>query len=238
MMIKMENLHNCFYCGDELIHSNRNLQTCLYCQNKFEAEEVCPSAHYVCDLCRAKPVRDLIFDYCLAFPEPNPVEMAVKLMKWPGFKMHCPDHHFLVPAALLSSYARVVKKKRKLRGWLEVAKNRAEKVPGAFCGTHGSCGAAVGTGIFISTITGATPLKTTEWSLCNSMVGKSLLSMAVYGGPRCCKRVTFLALLEAGRFVDERLSVRLNLPDKISCSFYQRNEQECLKEKCPFYPLM
>ncbi|WP_394340397.1 DUF5714 domain-containing protein [Mariniphaga sediminis] len=26
------------------------------------------------------------------------------------------------------------------------------KVPGAFCGSHGSCGAAIGTGMFISTI--------------------------------------------------------------------------------------
>ena len=35
---------------------------------------------------------------------------------------------------------------------------RATDIKGGFCGFYGNCGAAVGTGIYVSIITGATPL--------------------------------------------------------------------------------
>ena len=158
-------------------------------------------------------------------------------MKFPGFKMHCPEHHFLVPAVLLSAYSNCVGNgKDKLEKWLIAANQRSEKVPGAFCGTHGSCGAAVGTGMFISIITGATPYKTEEWKLANSMTGRSLLKMATYGGPRCCKRVSFVAIQEACSFLKESFNISLSVPEKIECTFHADN-QECLKNDCPFYPL-
>ncbi len=229
--------HNeeCFYCGEGLIPGNV-LQTCMYCKNKVQTGYSCPGNHFVCSSCKGKNIWDVIDTYCISSASRNPVEMAEALMKFPGFKMHCPDHHYLVPAVLLASYCKVVQKKKKLAGWLKIARNRAEKVPGGFCGTHGSCGAAVGTGIFISSITGATPLSSIEWDLCNSLVGHSLLTMAKYGGPRCCKRVAYLSLQETGRFLKERMAVQLDIPENIGCSFFQQNEEQCLKEKCPFYP--
>lgn len=215
----------------------RVVQTCIYCGTRLEQEIACPEGHFMCETCKTKNTTDLIEDYCLAVTSRNPLEIAVTLMKSPGFKMHCPDHHFLVPAVLLSAYCKVTRKKKKLKGWLAVARNRAGKVPGAFCGTHGSCGAAIGTGIFLSIVTGATPLSELEWELCNLMVARSLFSMAGYGGPRCCKRVTYLSITEAARFLKERMAVKLDVPDKISCQFIHQNEEQCLKEKCPFYPV-
>ena len=209
---------------------------CNYCKKTVVIEPEDNEHFIICDSCKSKHTWDLIDDYCLSSASVNPVEMADILMKAPGFKMHCPDHHYLVPAVLLASFSKKTKRTKKLDGWLKIARNRAEKVPGAFCGTHGSCGAAVGTGIFMSTILGATPLSSIEWNLCNSMVGKSLLSMAAYGGPRCCKRVTYLSLQEASTFVEEHLSVQLSVPKEIECKFYHQNEEQCLKDKCPFYP--
>lgn len=228
--------NNCCFCERELKEST-TLQTCMYCKKTMKSHFACPDNHFVCNTCKEKAIWDVIDTYCLSLASRNPVEMAEILMKFPGFKMHCPDHHYLVPAVLLASYSKTVQKKQKLEGWLKIARNRAEKVPGAFCGTHGSCGAAVGTGIFMSSVTKATPLSAIEWDLCNSIVGKSLLSMAQYGGPRCCKRVTYLSLLETGRFLKERLSVQLDIPESIECKFFQRNEEQCLKERCPFYPI-
>ena len=231
----MENTDKCFFCEEKLIFSTYS-QTCIYCNKSEEVDLVCPDNHFICDSCKLKHTWDLIDDYCISAATTDPVSMAEVLMKSPGFLMHCPDHHYLVPAVLLASYCKKTKKTKKLEGWLKIARNRAEKVPGAFCGTHGSCGAAVGTGIFMSTVLGATPLSSIEWNLCNSVVGKSLLSMASYGGPRCCKRVTYLSLQETGTFVKERLSVQLSVPEEIECKFYLRNEGQCLKNKCPFYP--
>jgi hypothetical protein len=232
----MESKQECFFCGKELSSSSKASHTCIYCSKTEVAENACPDGHFICNSCRAKETWNLIEDYCLKTSSRNPVEIAEILMKSPGFKMHCLDHHFLVPSVLLAAYCKTSKKGRKLKGWLQVAKNRAEKVPGGFCGTHGSCGAAVGTGIFMSTVSGATPLSSIEWDLCNSVVGNSLLSMAKYGGPRCCKRVTYISLIETAAFLKERMSIILDLPDKIKCQFSHLNEQQCLKDKCPFYP--
>ena len=209
-------------------------QTCIYCGEAVGVVAEQTDEQTVCSVCRSKSVSDLIFSYCLITKSKNPVEIANVLMNFPDFKMHCPEHHFLVPAVLLSAYCNTKRKRTRLKRLLIAAKKRSEKVPGAFCGTHGSCGAAVGTGIFISLITGATPMKTIEWNLSNSMTGRSLLRMASYGGPRCCKRVTFLAIHETGRFLYERLGISLPVPEKISCSFSHTNEQ-CLKDNCPFY---
>jgi hypothetical protein len=45
------------------------------------------------------------------------------------------------------------------------------------------CGAGMGTGIFISIVTGATSLSIEEWRLSNLATAKSLLSISEHGGP-------------------------------------------------------
>ena len=214
-----------------------NTSRCSYCMEKIVNADRSIDGMAVCSSCREKTVNEVVYDWCLATNSIDPIEMATHLMKFQGFKMHCPEHHFLIPAVLLSAYSNCVNnEKYKLEKWLTAARQRSKKVPGAFCGTHGSCGAAVGAGMFISIITGATPYKSKEWRLANSMTGRSLLRMAAYGGPRCCKRVSFIAIQEASTFLNESFDVSLSVPEKIECTFHSEN-QECLKNDCPFYPL-
>lgn len=218
-----------------MVKNETKLCQCDYCGREFFpeiSENTCDVS--ICEQCLNKNLADVIIDYCQRTRSKKPVDIATHLMKFPTFKMHCPDHHLLVPAALLSAYCNVNNKRRQLRRWLKLAKARAQYVPGAFCGTHGACGAAIGTGLFMSIITGATPLKTFEWELANSMTGRSLLQMAPYGGPRCCKRVSFIAIIEAVRFVNERLDGQIPVPENIHCTFSERNT-ECLKSDCPFW---
>ena len=92
-----------------------------------------------------------------------------------------------------------------------------------FCGFYGNCGAAVGTGIFASLVTNATPLSIADWKLANLVTAKSLYVIAQHGGPRCCKRTTFLALLEAANFVKEHFGVTFKLKKEIKCEFYPLN---------------
>jgi hypothetical protein len=164
----------------------------------------------------------------------NPFFLAEQLLENPAIKMHGAEHHFLVPAVLIAAlYNHTGEQDRKERG-IRNARRRAEMVKGGFCGLLGDCGAAVGTGIFVSVVTGATPLSREEWRLSNLVTARTLEEIALHGGPRCCKRNTFLALRSTIRFLSREMGIQLPEPDMIQCRFSDRN-QECLKEKCPFF---
>jgi len=161
--------------------------------------------------------------------------MALTLMRNPAIRMHGPEHHFLVPAVLLSAYYNQKKSAGEKTEKIKEAEKRAKNILGGFCGYYGDCGAAVGTGIFISLITKATPLSEREWKLCNTMTAKSLLSIANMGGPRCCKRNTILAIIEAVSFLRENFDIEsINVSENVKCEFNSLNK-ECIKDRCPFY---
>lgn len=233
----METMHksNCLLCGAALIYQTElRSYNCALCGDLFKSEAVCEQGHFICDLCHSASANELIEAICANSASTKPVELAVSLMRAPSVSMHGPEHHFLVPAVLLSAYYNqkgdVEGKQRKLR----VARQRAENVLGGFCGFYGACGAGIGTGIFISLITDSTPLSGESWGMANQMTAESLRCIGALGGPRCCKRDTFLALKSAKRFVKQNLHITLDVPDSISCDFSSMN-QECLNEKCPFF---
>ena len=166
----------------------------------------------------------------------DPVRLATEIMALEGYPMHYPTHHYLVPAVLLAA----VRKKQGhgpdvLRRDLEEALERAKAVPGGFCGFQGTCGAAVGVGIFWSVITDTIPTSKASWGYGNRATGLALLKMAEYGGPRCCKRCSYLSLLSALPQIAERLKVEISA-ETPECAFYKQNQDECLKKGCPFYP--
>ena len=70
----------------------------------------------------------------------------------------------LVGSALLAAYKNAGGE-LDLDAALEEMRNRGAQVPGGICGLWGTCGAAVSTGIFVSLITGASPLSGKEWGL-------------------------------------------------------------------------
>ena len=224
----------CLVCGADLVYLPRHeAQTCLYCGNTGESNARCSQGHYVCDACHGADAAGLIEGFCAGTSLRDPVEMAVTLMRHPSVAMHGPEHHFLVPAVLLAAYAnqhalenRAVK--------IQQARKRAEGVRGGSCGLCGNCGAGVGTGIFISLITGATPLSKQAWQLSNRMTAESLLSIAEHGGPRCCKRDTFLALQSAQAFLQKALGQTLEMSAPVLCEFSAFNK-ECLRTDCPFF---
>ena len=86
-------------------------------------------------------------------------DALMELMNMEGILMHCPYHHFIMPAALLTLAAMEDGKSwEELDQWLSITEERARTVPPGFCGNCGACGAAVGVGIFISVYTGGSPL--------------------------------------------------------------------------------
>ena len=225
----------CLICGQKLVYGQNEKVRCFYCHKVSDSNVKCKDGHYVCDKCHSMPGDDLIETYCLSTELKDPLELALILMRSPRMKMHGPEHHFLVPAVLLAAYYNIIgdQKEKKLK--IKEARVRSSRVLGGFCGFYGDCGAAVGTGIFMSLITGATPLSTREWKLSNLMTAKSLSSIANHGGPRCCKRNAYLAINEAVNFLKENFNIRMETNRNLECEFSDLNK-ECLKEECPYYP--
>ena len=226
--------NNCAVCGKPIVYAETlRSATCSYCGRPFEANALCEAGHYVCDGCHSLRGNDLIEKYCLSVGTTNPLETALALMRSSRIKMHGPEHHFLVPAVILKAYYNALNIPAEAESALRKARQRSEKVLGGFCGFYGDCGAAVGTGIAVSVITGATPLSRKEWRQSNLMTAKSLLTIAHHGGPRCCKRNSFLAIREAVGFIEEELGVILTKGEP-KCEFSHLNG-ECLEEDCLFY---
>lgn len=230
----MENLTGCLICGKPLEYFTHTKKLeCAICGGIYETNAACEDGHFICDECHSHEAFNFIISYALKSEHRNPFKIADEVMKNKLVKMHGPEHHYLVTAALLTAYKNSGGD-IDLEECLKTAFQRTKDVPGGICGLWGSCGAGICSGIFISIITKATPLSEEEWSLANMMTSLSLNDISQNGGPRCCKRDTYLALNRAAVFVKEHFSIEMETPDSIYCGFYPNNKQ-CKKESCLFY---
>lgn len=168
---------------------------------------------------------------CLSETSKNPVEILLNLAKSLDIPVHNPVHHILVGSALLTAYKNAGGD-IDLEKALEELKNRAQQVPGGACGYWGACGAGISSGMFVSIVTGSNPLKNEEWKLSNLMTATSLGAIGEVGGPRCCKRNSYMAITEAVKFAKENLGVEMEL-EKIKCTHFAENNQ-CIGVRCPF----
>ena len=225
---------NCQICGSPLIYfSSVKTIACNICGTQHAVNVTCNDGHYVCDACHAAQGIMFINRYVHESRSKNPIHMAMEMMRNSDIAMHGPEHHYLVVAVLLTAYKNAGGNLA-FEEALHLAAQRAIKVPGGICGLWGSCGAGLATGIFVSVITGATSLSKQEWSQANGMTAKSLARIAENGGPRCCKRNTYIAILEAAAYLEMHFSVILEQPDRITCEFLRRNAQ-CRGRDCLFF---
>jgi hypothetical protein len=225
----------CVACGEPLAYAAAaSPMTCALCGAATSSPVACRAGHFVCDACHAAPAHEVIERACLASTSSDPVAIATALMRHPALKLHGPEHHFLVPAALLAALANARREPSVKPRLLAEARRRSGAVPGGMCGYQGACGAAVGVGIFVSIATGATPLAREAWGAANLATGRALAVVGALGGPRCCKRTTWMALLSGIRTARAVLGVRLEGRGP-PCEHSGRNA-ECLGEPCPFHP--
>src|SRR5690554_3644779 len=216
----MEHKAGCLICGRHLVYTGEPRDpTCAVCGEVQNTTAACEAGHFVRDRCHSLEALDLIEQFCITTPLEDPLAIACLLMRSPAVRMHGPEHHFLGPASLIAAYCNHRGEPGRKGALLRQARARAGMVRGGFCGTHGTCGAAVGTGIFVSLITGSTPLKKQEWSLANQMTARSLMVIARHGGPRCCKRDSWLAIRTATIFLEERFGITLPVQETVRCEF-------------------
>ena len=222
----------CLICGAPLVYLDRDEEmACAVCGKKEPSKTRCVRGHYVCNDCHTRGM-DSIFGLCLSETSRDPLEILEKLMAMPFCHMHGPEHHVLVGAALLTAY-------RNAGGALELGEalkemqSRGRAVPGGACGFWGACGAGISAGQFVSIATGATPLAVENWGLSNRMTAKALETIGAVGGPRCCKRDSYLAVLAAVDFAAEQLGVKMERSAP-ACTRSKQNNQ-CIGTRCPFF---
>ena len=221
----------CLICKAPLEYLSEDVEMeCSVCRRKEQSKTRCVNGHYVCSACHTAGI-DSMFGVCLSETSKDPVAILNRLMKLPFCHMHGPEHHILVGAALLTAFHNAGGDIDLLRALPEM-KRRGQGVPGGSCGFWGACGAGISAGIFISILTGSTPLSGEAFGLANRMTARSLEAIGAIGGPRCCKRDSYLSLLEAIDFVKEHFGVEMEKPE-IVCGFSRQNNQ-CLGKRCPF----
>ena len=222
----------CLICNAPLVYfeKERSME-CAICHKVEYSKTCCEQGHYVCNECHTRGI-DAIYRVCLDETSKNPIEILEKMMAMPFCHMHGPEHHVMVGAALLTAYRNAGGDIELLDALVELMK-RGKQVPGGACGFWGACGAGLSSGMFVSIITHSTPLTVESFALSHKMTSSSLAQIAEVGGPRCCKRGSYLSILAAIDFVESHFGITMEKPDVI-CRHYSNNNQ-CIRMRCPFY---
>ena len=223
----------CLICKGPLEYLTEDIEMeCEICHKKENSKTRCVHGHYVCNSCHIQGI-DSIFSICLEETSSDPVAILNRMMALPFCHVHGPEHHTMVGMALLTAY-RNAGGKMDLAGGLAEMYRRGQAVPGGACGFWGACGAGISAGMFLSVLTGATPLDEENFALAHKMTARALGKIGEIGGPRCCKRDSYLSILEAIDFVRENLGIAMETQSP-RCSYSGRNSQ-CIRERCPFWP--
>ena len=226
-----ERADECLICTSPLEYLETDeLMEYAVCHKKENSKTRCVNGHFVCNECHTAGL-DTIIGLCLSETSKNPVEIIGKMMALPFCHMHGPEHHVMVGAALLTAYQNAGGDVDLPSALTEMIR-RGKSVPGGACGFWGACGAGISAGMFLSIITKATPLTTDSWGLSNRMTSKALGEIGNVGGPRCCKRDSYLSILAAVDFVKEHFGIEMERPE-IVCSHSAHNAQ-CIGKRCPF----
>lgn len=224
-------MEECLICKAPLEYLETDqIMECSICHKQESSKTRCVHGHYVCNECHTAGM-DAIVALCIAEQSTNPVEIMEKMMALPFCHMHGPEHHVMVGAALLTAY-RNAGGNIDLPTALAEMMNRGKSVPGGACGFWGACGAGISSGMFVSIISKSTPLTVEPFALSHKMTAQSLSAIGEIGGPRCCKRDSFLSILSAVDFVREHFGVEMERPE-IICHYSAKNNQ-CIGKRCPF----
>ena len=222
----------CLICKAPLTYLERDeMMECVLCRKKEASKTRCIQGHYVCGDCHTRGM-DSIFGLCMGETSADPMDILEKMMAMPFCHMHGPEHHVMVGAALLTAY-------RNAGGELDLEKalkemySRGKAVPGGVCGFWGACGAGISAGQFVAIASGSTPLAEEPWGLSNQMTAKALDAIGKNGGPRCCKRDSYLAILAAIEFVSDQWNVSMERTMPVCTRSGQNNQ--CIGNRCPFF---
>jgi len=230
---KVAEFNNCLVCGQALLHQRTAITAkCVYCGKEEQGFFICPAGHYVCNDCHRRPAVAAILSVCRQTGEKNPLAIAEEIMRQPSLKMHGPEHHVLIAAALLTA----IKNATGQVTWPAVLEGirRGMEVPGGYCAYFGACGAGIGVGIAGSVLWQATPLAAQERKQTGDLTAKVLQAIAAMGGVRCCKASVRMALQTAVQILHQEYGLQLPVDNVKQCDYRHRNNA-CNQASCPYY---
>ncbi len=228
----LASMTDCGVCGKPLVYAaDVVVRVCDLCGAEQTTMIYCPAGHFVCDACHGAAAMDVVRRVLATTTSCDPAAILEQVMAHPGLPMHGPEHHAIVPGVIVAAARN--KGVPVPDGSLETALKRAAKVPGGWCGYYGACGAAIGVGIAVSVLTGATPLRGEQRSLALAATSQALVRM-IDGQARCCKRASWTAVEVAVEFLRDHLAIDLPAGDPARCVYTWRNAQ-CARELCPFF---
>lgn len=193
----------------------------------------------MCDDCHSSDA--LVFLDRMAESEKStePREIVEIAFRHPSFSFHGPEHHSLVPAAIMIAMKnRGLKKSDGEPVTVDIVRHgirRGSKIPGGYCGYAGTCGACVGAGIAIALYLGSTPKRGPQRKEAHAAT-IAALTKSEDGLVRCCKRATLYGISAAMEILRDDRGMDLGeIPQFGSCRSWEKN-RDCAKEDCIFYP--
>ena len=163
----------------------------------------------------------------------SPVRIFKNMAQKEYISIHGPEHHILDGACILTAFYNAGGR-IKLEECLNRIAREGLRMPGAMCGLWGICGAISSVGAALAIIDGTGPLSDDgTWGEHMKFTSQAIGELGRINGPRCCKRDAMIAFREGVRYINEHYSLVLEYEDQ-PCEFSERNQQ-CLREKCPFY---
>lgn len=174
---------------------------------------------------------DDMLKICLEEKSKNPIEIFNKLASLPEFGMFGVFHHTIVAASLLTAYKNCDKDIDLKSSLIELQK-RAVNVPPMACFQLGACGAAISSGIFVSIARGVKLESNEDFALANGMTAMVLDKIKQTGGPRCCKRHSYFALLAAIDYSNKHFGTNMESSEIICTRSCENNL--CIGKRCPF----
>ncbi|MCI8721660.1 MAG: SAM-dependent methyltransferase [Oscillospiraceae bacterium] len=221
----------CLICQAPLEYLEQDISMeCAICHKRENSKTRCVNGHYICNECHTQGM-DSIIGLCLAETSKNPIEIIDRIMDQPFCHMHGPEHHVFVGSALLTAFKNAGGNIDLHPALLEMM-SRGRSVPGGACGFWGACGAGISAGMFLSIISRSTPLSAAPLGDANQMTAAALGQIGAIGGPRCCKRNSYLSILTAIDFVKDRFQIQMEKP-VVVCRHPSQNNQ-CIGKRCPF----
>ncbi|MFW9788937.1 MAG: DUF5714 domain-containing protein [Candidatus Thorarchaeota archaeon] len=229
----------CMVCGTNLVYDkSEREQSCVYCGEIESSAIYCPNGHFVCDSCHSSDAVAFLERLAEFDSSKDPKAVADKAMSHHSFKFHGPEHHGLVPAAILIALKnRGVTRPDGSPVTFEVVLEgirRGMKIPGGFCGYAGACGACIGAGVATALFVGSTPTKGPERTVSHKATTNALY-LSQDGLRRCCKRATYIGLTAAMDLLRNEYDIDLGeSPKHKSCKFSTKN-RDCEEKSCPYY---
>jgi len=223
----------CMVCGAALVYFETNRdQTCHYCRQTVQANAACTNGHFVCDHCHSADAVEIIRNVCLQSQQADPVALMQVIRSHPRFPVNGPEHHAMVPAVILAALRNCGQSITDQQ--IITAIQRGQTIIGGSCAFLGACGAAIGVGIAVSLLLGATPYHGDKRQAAQQATQTALGRIASLNAPRCCQRDSWLALREASALFHEYTGIWLTV-NPFACEQFPKNK-ECINQQCPLWP--